>query len=523
MQRKFNKKSNITEIKLLKKKSNKKYSPNSVTSYNVVDKKERKRNIKMEIIDLNSTNTKEISYHKKKKKMRKSVNKTSKKKPIKKQEKSILINLSESECDEKMNDIEEEKIPKKKEQKIQENENKDDYILSLYEVLDSSKNNDNLLSMNDSLYSQNIKIVDVFKGENEKFQSKKIKEKNDSISKVPNLLSKKRRKKGNNEKEEMDDDNYIIKINDSFSCKNKDNITLTSKKNTKINNQQTFNFTLNDSKSNIKKIKQMEKKPEEKNVKLNSELSMFYYLIQEYDIENMVDSIYNSKNFQKYDIQSFLNNIKVSYGVNELITILLKCVITLMKETEQDIPNRINPLEDKNISLNYKISSKQMKKCNSSIKNVQGKAENLCLDKPNDKLVQKKKRKINSANKNNNVNNNNTDYDDINLRNDRVWSFESHYNKDKDGNIYKYEVGFLYQKSIIFRCFDHRCTAKGTFDLETKKFKVRIGHNLKHSEHDYIINSKNNNDSIWKEMIKNNYLDSQVYKEGKSTIVRFYS
>ena len=68
MQRKFNKKSNITEIKLLKKKSNKKYSPNSVTSYNVVDKKERKRNIKMEIIDLNSTNTKEISYQKKKEK-----------------------------------------------------------------------------------------------------------------------------------------------------------------------------------------------------------------------------------------------------------------------------------------------------------------------------------------------------------------------------------------------------------------------------------------------------------------------
>ena len=133
---------------------------------------------------------------------------------------------------------------------------------------------------------------------------------------------------------------------------------------------------------------------------------------------------------------------------------------------------------------------------------------------------------MDKSDNNNNYNfnlNDNNDFNDISLRKDRVWGIESHYNRDKDGKIYKYEVGFLFQKSIIFRCLDHRCKAKGSYDLGTKKFKVITGHNLEHGQHNYIANSKKNSDSIFQEMIKKEYLDSQVYKEGKSTIVRFYS
>ena len=244
---------------------------------------------------------------------------------------------------------------------------------------------------------------------------------------------------------------------------------------------------------------------------------MIYYLIQEYDIENVVNSIYNSANFSKFDIDLFIEQIKSACGLNESITVLLKSAITLIKQSINDnnIPNKDNSFRNaKSIFLKYKPEREDKENNNSDFYSNE-KVHNIIFDDIDDN---------NSGSKSEILNvNNNIDFDDISLRKDRAWSIESHYFRDKDGNIYKYEVGFLFRKSIIFRCFDHKCKSKAIFDLSTKKFKVITKHSLRHAEHNYISNFQKNNDSIYKEMVKKKYLDSQVYKEGKSTIIRFYS
>ena len=507
------KKNNVTEIKVEKKKPNKRnFSKKEINSCGSIRSRNmQEENNEIEVIDLNSSNSEEKAQSPKRKKTKKSTKNRTKKKLIKKETKNILINLDESESQEnnsvKMEDNAPPNIIKIKRKKV-------DNIFSIYEIIDSSINDDNdaLNKSIDSPSKVNIKMLAFSNYKKGKKRERREKSKNKTASKVPKLLNRKRRKK--------DEEKIKKEIVNSNSRKIKS--IRQSRKSSKRNRTKSFSFMDNKSiKTEIEKIEEIGNEPKEQREKLNSDLNMFYYLIQEYNIENIVDSIYNCETFPKNNLNCFINKITSNFGINGSITILLKSAITLIKQNSNDnndMLNDKNSFHSKRISFNYKPSYKDNKNNNLSV-NSQENIEKINLDDIESNSILSK-----SDNNNYNYNfNDNIDFNDVSSRKDRVWSIESHYNRDKDGKIYKYEVGFLFQKSIIFRCHDHRCKAKGSYDLGTKKFKVIAGHNLEYVDHNYIANSKKNSDSIFQEMIKKEYLDSQVYKEGKSTIVRFFS
>ena len=90
----------------------------------------------------------------------------------------------------------------------------------------------------------------------------------------------------------------------------------------------------------------------------------------------------------------------------------------------------------------------------------------------------------------------------------------SHYNRTKDGKIYKYQVYSLDEKgNATFRCFDDKCCSIGNYNLDTQKFFVNQKHNLKYENHDYIINLDNNRDNVFIDLLKYNKFNAQVFKE----------
>ena len=102
-------------------------------------------------------------------------------------------------------------------------------------------------------------------------------------------------------------------------------------------------------------------------------------------------------------------------------------------------------------------------------------------------------------------------------------SIGSHYHKDEDGFIYKYQVYKLDgQGNALFKCYDDKCSSEGMYDIDSRKFSVIMKHSLKYEEHDYIIGNENNEDNVFKEMYNLKKNDAQVYKEGNERSVKLY-
>ena len=105
----------------------------------------------------------------------------------------------------------------------------------------------------------------------------------------------------------------------------------------------------------------------------------------------------------------------------------------------------------------------------------------------------------------------------------KTTSIGSHYNKDEEGRIYKYQVANLDGKgNAIFKCYDDNCTGMGIYELENRKFSVTKKHSLKHGEHEYIINYDKDGDNVFKELIEKEKSEAQVFKENGERIVKYY-
>ena len=112
--------------------------------------------------------------------------------------------------------------------------------------------------------------------------------------------------------------------------------------------------------------------------------------------------------------------------------------------------------------------------------------------------------------------------DEINISNKKL-GLETHYNKSEEGKIYKYNIIYLLDGLIIYKCSDNECNGNGIFDLNTKKFKIQEKHDKRYEEHEYIKNGESDNDIVYKELISNNkYIDAQILFDDKTKIVRFY-
>ena len=317
-------------------------------------------------------------------------------------------------------------------------------------------------------------------------------ENNCMFTKFNGFLKRKRMKENNEENEDkeckekkkkkLDDTSFISEISEkNIQNKNK------SKSFTKINKNKKKDINY-----------------------LTPELGMLYYLIEEYGIENVVDSLYKSDKIQKNKLDYCINGMKEIYGENKLIIMVIKSIINLIKENFNGIfPSKKTCSSSKNKNVEYnkeKYINLDKESNNQNIPII------ILDDEDNNDEVKKLEEK----------NENNDEINNIN-KSGRIISIESHYNKGNDGNVYKYEVGYLLGKVVIFHCFDKECNSIGTFDLETKKFKLQKDHNLKHCEHNYIINYDKENDTIFKEIIEKNYLDAQIFREGKVMIVRYFS
>ena len=208
--------------------------------------------------------------------------------------------------------------------------------------------------------------------------------------------------------------------------------------------------------------------------------------MEEYGIENVIDSIYDeyeeNKN-QKDNLDLCLQVIKQIYGENKLIVMIIQASIFMMKTDSNELKKN-----------NYELISQ---------------------DK--DEKDEHKRIDINAQN---NIKFENTN---ISEKKEKSISIISHYNRYKDNKIYKYRIGQLLGIFVIFYCFDRKCESIGIFNLETKSFRLKKKHSLKHSKHDYIINYDKNQDYILKEMIEKNYCDCQIFKEDEVMIVRYYS
>ena len=271
------------------------------------------------------------------------------------------------------------------------------------------------------------------------------------------------------------------------------------------------------SRSHDEKVKKYLEEKDEKYI--SPELGILYHLIEEYDIEKVVDSIYKSDIPPKSKLDKCIKGLKDMYGENKLIIMIIKSMICQIKDNIKGI------FQSKKRSSSFSSKKKIMKE-DGKIK-IEKKIKEKYID--------------NSSNINSDENipiiiiNDDEDLDAIKEKKDseknnddekdgRAIAIEHHYNKGKDGNIYIYEVSCLLGKIVVFHCLDKRCSSVGTLDLETKKFIRREEHSLKHCEHNYIINYDKTKKryEIFKEIIDKKYMDAQIFREGKSIIVRYY-
>ena len=329
-----------------------------------------------------------------------------------------------------------------------------------------------------------------------------------------NIIKKKKAKKkySNNEinTKGLGKKNKVNKIlnNDEFHIMNKNiNINIEQPNNnnynnyfTKIKNENKYykmkrekeiidpirRIDLSISDNKLKKKKFEKNCIKNRNIYLSSEFCLFYFLVEEYGIENVIDSIYDeyeeNKN-QKDNLDLCLQVIKQIYGENKLIVMIILASIFMMKTDSNELKKN-----------NYELISQ---------------------DK--DEKDEHKRIDINAQN---NIKFENTN---ISEKKEKSISIISHYNRYKDNKIYKYRIGQLLGIFVIFYCFDRKCESIGIFNLETKSFRLKKKHSLKHSKHDYIINYDKNQDYILKEMIEKNYCDCQIFKEDEVMIVRYYS
>lgn len=450
---------------------------------------------------------------------------------------SKIIDLNTSELDSIIEDKKNKEIPNQNNKK---KKGEDMIYITLNETI---SNEDEIQEKKNIIrHSYNNKNKENFLGIMNNKNEKKNNNKNtceemnvNSLSKFPKgefcskfLTSKKTYEDFNDDKNEKGDifwgeNNCMFsKFNRFLKRKRiKENSEESEDKNSKEKKKKKLNDTSiiseiseknNQNKNRSKSFTKINKKKKTDINYLTPELGMLYYLIEEYGIENVVDSLYKSDKIPKNKLDSCIKGMKEIYGENKLIIMVIKSIINLIKENFGIFPSKKSCSSSKNKSVEYNKENKDKYFNLDKEGNNQNTPIIILDDEDNNDEVKKIEEKKENNDQINNI-----------KKNGRVISIESHYNKGNDGNIYKYEVGYLLGKIVIFHCFDKECNSIGTFDLETKKFKLQKDHNLKHCEHNYIINYDKENDTIFKEIIEKNYLDAQIFREGKVMIVRYFS
>ena len=86
-----------------------------------------------------------------------------------------------------------------------------------------------------------------------------------------------------------------------------------------------------------------------------------------------------------------------------------------------------------------------------------------------------------------------------------------HYNKTKEGEIYKYCIYQLNNEgNIEFKCYDEKCNGRGIFDINLGEISITQEHDIKYCDHDYIV-SLGKDDCDIKSLKESNTTGSQIF------------
>ena len=257
------------------------------------------------------------------------------------------------------------------------------------------------------------------------------------------------------------------------------------------------------------------------------ELAVLGQLVDEYGFEKILDSLCKLKLNQKNKLESCLQGLKDSCADNKINFILFK---TLFSYFEKKINEKIRASQEQKITNSPKKSPLQkIIKENNHIEDVLPSNKNKILpiniNEENEKKCPKIEEKINTEEKptekgiTNPPPKNCNDGEKSNER--KMISVGSHYHKNEEGKIFRYQITNLDGKgNAIFKCYDDKCNGTGIYELETMKFTVLKDHNLKHSEHEYIADK--DVDEVFNKLMEKGKFNAQVFKENGKKSIQIY-
>ena len=354
----------------------------------------------------------------------------------------------------------------------------------------------------------------------------KVSYKNEAMKeKINNFLGRKRKQPDNqkeksktpNKKQKKSDSTPIKKYpkqkNKAQKTKSRTPLKYTTRKNIQNNNLYVPKMDIDDYNSKKKKF-------------ATPELAILNHLIQQYGFEKVLDTLCKPNLDSKIKIDSCLQGLKDSCTNEKLPILLVKMLfsyfeskfndkITIQEKKRSTSAKKSNTLKNyiENSEKSPKFQINEAPNLFSMLDSVEGgtpiQIEDIQeIKDKNDKneLKKLKNKAIKSP-----------------IKEEEVTSIGSHYNKSEEGEIFKYQISSLDGKGkAIFKCYDDKCNAMGIYELESMKFSMTKKHNLKHAEHEYIMNYDKEGDTVFKELIESEKSDAQVFKENGERVVKFY-
>ena len=250
-----------------------------------------------------------------------------------------------------------------------------------------------------------------------------------------------------------------------------------------------------------KLLNKKRKRENQKKMNICLEFKLFYRIVEKYGIDKVLSSLFKSNDtFSKNALDQIIDKISDSCNINKFITTIIKTYYDLLEDYMINNTDIKKALLYKNNFDQQRIISNDNIKNESMMFNFEFNVNNV-IEIP----INKEKSK-NSENEGKN----------------NILGLESHFNKNKDGNIYKYKIMYLLGGLAIFKCDDDTCNGDAIFDLDKKVFNIGQKHNKEYSEHKFVNNGILDNSIIFNEMNANKYKDAQILFEGNNKIVRFY-
>jgi hypothetical protein len=350
-----------------------------------------------------------------------------------------------------------------------------------------------------------------------------------------NLLGKKRKP----EKERTRSINANKNVDKSGSLNKKNSRNPSQIKVNKVKSKTPYKV-IGKRKNNKKDLIELKMDSKKKKISKASESGFLSQLADEFGLEKVLDSLCKSKPSKKNNLDSGLKELKDSCDNNRLTFMLCKMIFkyfnskikesgifnnendkTIPTLSEIKIPKNNCNEKDKSMSNKGKSPSKSLKKYDNTNLSVMDICEGGNPIHIGDEDVQERPMKSLSENKIRKVKDDMKE--EVGKSKKKMVSIGSHYKKDENGNVYKFQISSLDGKgNAIFKCFDDKCKALGIYELDTKKFTQTSKHNLNHGEHEYIINIEKDGDEVFKELADKNSSDAQVFKENGKRNVKYY-